>query len=204
MGDVSGHPLPEKNMERVGAAENAGLPAAGRHRGGRGMGAGRVAGGSPAPSAGGDAVRGSAVADHGLSASGRLHGRVRRHPVPPGSGDAAAHPEGLPLRGLRGDLHGAAGHGPVERVSVAGGHPPAAAGAAPRGQPGIGGYGGTDAAAHEHQPVQRHGAGRRTGFCGGCAFGGCVRAAGFSVGQPRPAGGGCGIRSGGVVRLPAV
>lgn len=26
----------------------------------------------------------------------------------------------------------------------------------------------------------------------------------FSVGQPRPAGGGCGIRSGGVVRLPAV
>ena len=45
---------------------------------------------------------------------------------------------------------------------------------------------------------------RRAGFCGGCAFGGCVRAASFSVGQPRPAGGGCGIRSGGVVRLPAV
>ena len=35
-------------------------------------------------------MRGSAVADHGLPASGRLHGRVRRHPVPPGSGDAAA------------------------------------------------------------------------------------------------------------------
>ena len=41
--------------------------------------------------------------------------------VPAGPGHPAANPEGLPLRGLRRDLHGAAGHGPVEPVPGGGG-----------------------------------------------------------------------------------
>ena len=60
------------------------------------------------------------------------------------------------------------------------------------------------AAAHAHQPVQRHGAGRRAGIYGGGAFGGGVCAAHRPVGQLRPAGGGHWVRAGGVVRLPAV
>ena len=159
---------------------------------------------SSAPPAGRGAVRRGAVACDGLPPSGRLYGCVRRRSVPPGLGNAAAHPEGLPLRGLRGDLHGAAGHDPMERLFIYGGRPPAAAGADPRGQPGIGGYGGADAAAHEHQPVQRHGEGRRAGFRGGGAFGGGVRAAHRPVGQLRPAGGGHRLWTGGVVRLPTV
>lgn len=68
----------------------------------------------------------------GFLPSGRLHGRVRRGAEPPRPAPAAGDIEGLPLRRLRRDLHGAAGAEPVELRHGAGG----AAFAAPAGDPG--------------------------------------------------------------------
>lgn len=74
----------------------------------------------------------------------------------PGPGDTAANTEGFPLRGLRGDLSGAAGPVPMGGISVGGGAAPLAADADTCGITSLCSTGRSDTAAHVHQPVQRH------------------------------------------------
>ena len=74
-----------------------------------------------------------------------------------------------------------------------------AAGAGAGGLPRLRGAGGADAAPHDHQPVQRHGARRRAGGIRRPDTGGGMHHRRAGVGQLRPAGSGGGIRAGGVV-----
>ena len=190
-------------MERNGPPENAGVPASGGPAGGRHMGRCVAAAAGRAGAGAGGGVRRRAVAGHGVHAPGRIHGRVRRGAVPAGPAHPPAHSEGLPLRGLRRDLPGAAGPGPVEPVPVGGEHCLAGAAADPGGSAGLRRAGGAGPAAHGHQSIRRHGRvpGRLSG--GSCGAAGAVGGtAPVAVGQLRPPGGGSGLWPGGVVRLP--
>ena len=142
VGHVSGGALPAENMEREGSRQDDLLPAPCGLRGGRHMGAGGICGPVSAPERGGIADRRRAVADDRLSPPGRLYGRVRRGAEPPRPAPAAGDIEGLPLRCLRRDLHGAAGAEPVERGHGGGERSPAAAAGGSGGVPGLRGAGG--------------------------------------------------------------
>ena len=201
-GDVPGHPCPRKIWSEGRPAENAGVHAPGGLLVGGVWGRGVAAAAGRAGAGAGGGVRRRAVAGHGVHAPGRLHGRVRRGAVPAGPGHPAANPEGLPLRGLRRDLHGAAGHGPVEPVPGGGGRVLAGPAADPGGTracAGLAVLGLRPMGTSQYAAMGRPGAamGRRCGCCWP------VRGPSLVAGRELlPSGRRRGVRPGGVVRLP--